>query len=71
MPVTLTLILVPRCAAFSVYTFLVAPAMRAPFAYHWYVRAVPDVHVPGRAVSFFPTFAVPEIFGVGAVSVRA
>lgn len=42
-----------------------------PAANHWYVNAVPVVHAPGFAVSFLPTFTVPEIVGVFTVATFA
>lgn len=42
-----------------------------PFAFHWYESLVPFVQVPGAAVSFVPTFAVPLTFGVVVVRTPA
>ena len=71
-PVTFTVIFLPACADFSVYVDFVAPEILAPFAYHWYLSVgflAPAFHVPGCAVSFFPTFAVPVIVGFAVVMV--
>ncbi len=43
--------------------------MLFPARSHWYLNAVPDVHVPGFAVSVFPTLTAPTIVGVFATSV--
>ncbi len=48
-----------------------APLIARPSAYHWYVKLVPLVQVPGLAVTRDPTASVPLIFGEDAVSVPA
>ena len=69
-PVIFTVITLPRCDFVIVHVDFVAPVIRAPLAYHWYRNVAPVVHVPGFAVSLFPTAGVPEIVGVPASITR-
>lgn len=67
-PVTLTVICASRSLPDSVYDFPVAPLIAFLSRSHWYANDAPDSQVPGLAVSFLPTWAVPVIFGVAAVT---
>src|SRR5690606_25263483 len=60
--VTLTVIFFPRCTFAILYVDFVAPLIALPFEYHWYLYFSP-APAAGFAVSFFPTFIVPLIFG--------
>lgn len=55
----------PRSVAFTVYEDDVAPEIVEPFAFHRYDNDAFDAHVPAVAVSFLPTWAVPEIVEPG------
>ena len=72
-PVTRTETCAPASDPLSVYVDAVAPEIATPARYHWYASVTgAGPHVPGTAVSLYPTFTVPEIVGVGvAVSAAA
>ena len=67
-PVTLTEIVFPTCAVVSFRVVPVAPEIALPDANHWYLRTVPEVQVPGFAVSVWPLLPVPLIVGDPVVS---
>src|SRR6218665_453447 len=65
-PVTRTLIRFPRSFRVSLYFDFVAPLIAFPLRSHRYFSVtLAGFHVPGLTASFFPTFAVPLIFGFG------
>ena len=69
--ITLTRMVLPTSLLWSVYAFLVCPAMFLQFApeesqeSHWYWKLIgaEPFHVPGLAVNVWPTVAVPLIDG--------
>lgn len=63
-PLTLAVMALPFWADSSTRVDLVAPLMGLPFAYHWCKSFVPEVQLPAFAVSFEPTRADPETFGI-------
>ena len=65
--VTVTVIRLPASEDAMTYVLFVAPLIVLPSAFHWYASLVGfGDQVPVTAVSFFPTYPVPEIRGVGA-----
>ncbi|GAA1140387.1 hypothetical protein [Nesterenkonia lutea] len=65
-PVTFTVIRLPWWAVLGVKVLRCPPLIALPSAYQRWLREVPVVQVPGFTVSFVPTAADPEIFGVPA-----
>ena len=60
----------PACAVVKVSRDAVAPDIGTPFAYHWYEKTVPGVHVPVRAVSTDPICGVPPTDGSAVTAMR-
>jgi hypothetical protein len=67
VPFTTTLIVCPPSAATSLYVGAVAPEILTPLRVHWNEKLGTGAQVPVTAVRVEPTFAVPEMVGVGAL----